>query len=177
MDLPMQAIARVETGSLTPTLSRQERVSRPALGDIPEPRPSEPSRLVPDNARLGPPKSAATLLLLPPGEGRDEGRSLHSSRPGSWSPYVSKFLQNAPTHEPCLRSGGRPACRRGGRPAPRNLFPGQIGSAALSAGQDARLYGRRDACRYNTGVPGSARFNGHEQLEFEQVTLPSLSRS
>jgi hypothetical protein len=75
------AIARVEPGSLTPTLSRRERVSRPALGDMPEPRPSEPSRIAPANARLSPPKPAAHRLLLPPGEGRDEGRPLHSSRP------------------------------------------------------------------------------------------------
>jgi hypothetical protein len=52
MNLPMQAIARVEPGSLTPALSRGERVSRPALGDMPEPRPSEPSRIAPANARL-----------------------------------------------------------------------------------------------------------------------------
>jgi hypothetical protein len=85
MKLPMQAIARVETGSLTPTLSRGERESRPALGTclnpvLPSRRESHPA-----NARLNPPKPAATLLLLPPGEGRDEGRSLHASRPGSWS--------------------------------------------------------------------------------------------
>jgi hypothetical protein len=43
MNLPMPAIARVETGSLTPTLSRRERVSRPSLRDMTEPRPSDPS--------------------------------------------------------------------------------------------------------------------------------------
>jgi hypothetical protein len=91
MNLPMQAFARVETGSLTPALSRGERVSRPALGDMPVPRSSEPSRLVPANACLNPANLAEHFLLLPPGEGRDEGRPLHSSRPGSWSPCVSKI--------------------------------------------------------------------------------------
>jgi hypothetical protein len=100
MNLPMQAIARVEPGSLTPTLSRRERVSRPALGDMPEPRPSEPSRLALANAWLNPANLAEHSPLLPPGEGRDEGRSLHASRPGSGSPFVSKSLENAPAHEP-----------------------------------------------------------------------------
>jgi hypothetical protein len=85
MNLPMQAIARVETGSLTPALSRRERVSRPAPGDMPEPRPSEPSRIAPANARFRPSKPAVPILLLPPGEGRDEGRPLHASRPGPWT--------------------------------------------------------------------------------------------
>jgi hypothetical protein len=91
MNLPMEAIARVEQGSLTPTLSRGERVSRPALGDMPGFRSSEPSRIAPPDARPSHPKPAANILLLPPGEGRDEGRPLHSSLLGSWSQYVSNF--------------------------------------------------------------------------------------
>jgi hypothetical protein len=35
-------------------------------------------------------------------------------------PNTCPILENVPLHEPCLRSGGRPACRRGGRLAPRN---------------------------------------------------------
>ncbi len=89
MSLPMEAIARVETGSLTPTLSRREREPHIPHGDMPELEPSEPSRPVPANTRLDPSKPAAHRLLLPPGEGRDEGRPLHSSRLGSWSHYVS----------------------------------------------------------------------------------------
>ncbi len=89
MSLAKQAIAGVEQGSLTPTLSRRERESRPALGDMPAPRPSEPSRIAPANARLSPPRPAAHPLLLPPGEGRDEGRPLKSSRLGSWPQDVS----------------------------------------------------------------------------------------
>ncbi len=85
MNLPMQTIARNEPGSHTPTHSRRERESRSSHGDMPEPRPSVPSRIAPAKVRLGPPKPAAPILLLPPGEGRDEGRPLHSSRPGSWS--------------------------------------------------------------------------------------------
>ncbi len=92
MNLSVAAIARVDTGSLTPTLSRRERVSRPVLGDMPVPRSSEPSRPVPATTRLGPPKPAAHVLLLPPGEGRDEGRSLQPSRPGSWP--VSRSVSN-----------------------------------------------------------------------------------
>jgi hypothetical protein len=87
MNLPMQAIARVETGSLTPTLSRREREPHIPHGDMPELQPSEPSRPVPANTRPNPPKPAAHVLLLPPGEFRDEGRLLHSSRHGSL-PYL-----------------------------------------------------------------------------------------
>jgi hypothetical protein len=47
MNFSMPALARVEPGSLTPALSRRERVSCPALGDMPVPRASEPSQLVP----------------------------------------------------------------------------------------------------------------------------------
>jgi hypothetical protein len=99
MNLPMPAIARAETGSLTPTLSRGERVSRPALGDMPKPRPAEPSHFVPPYARLNPPKPAATILLLPTGQGRDEGRPLHSSRSASVRP-------RSPRCAPGSRSGG-----------------------------------------------------------------------
>ncbi len=87
----MEAIARVEPGSLTPTLSRRERVSLLPRNDRPEGHPCEPSQLVPANACLDPANLAEHFLLLPPGEGRDEGRPLRSSRPGSWSPYLSNF--------------------------------------------------------------------------------------
>jgi hypothetical protein len=78
-------------GSLTPTLSRREREPRMTRSDMPEPHPSEPSRLAAANAQLNPSKPAAHVLLLPPGEGRDEGRPLRSSRHGSWSQNVSRF--------------------------------------------------------------------------------------
>ncbi len=83
MNLPMPAIARVEPGSLTPTLSRGERESRITRSDMPEPHPRELPGLVPANTWVIPSKPAATILLLPPGEGQDEGRPLHASRPGS----------------------------------------------------------------------------------------------
>jgi hypothetical protein len=83
MNLSVAAIARVETGSLTPTLSRGERVSHIPHSDMPELQPSEPSRPVPANTQPNPSKPAGNILLLPPGEGRDEGRSLHSSLLGS----------------------------------------------------------------------------------------------
>jgi SAM-dependent methyltransferase len=88
-NLLMQAFARVETGSLTPTLSRGERESRMPRGDTQKAHPSEPSRLVPANVRHHPPQPAGNVLLLTPGEGRDEGRPLHSSRLGSGSPCIS----------------------------------------------------------------------------------------
>ncbi len=91
MNPSTQAIARVETGSLTPALSRWERESQHALCDMPNAYPSEPSTLAAAKARLNPPKPAAQIHLLPPGEGRDEGRQLFSSRHGSWSPRVSTF--------------------------------------------------------------------------------------
>jgi hypothetical protein len=43
MNIPMEAIARVETGSLTLTLSRRERVSLLPRNDRPEGHPCEPS--------------------------------------------------------------------------------------------------------------------------------------
>lgn len=90
----MEAIARVEQGSLTPTLSRGERGLRPALGDMPAPCAFEPSRIASANARLTPPKPAAPILLLPLGEGRDEGRSLLPSLPGAWP--VDQSVLNTP---------------------------------------------------------------------------------
>ncbi len=113
----MQAIARIEPGSLTPALSRRERVSRPALSDTPEPRPSVPSRIAPACARLNPPKPAAHLLLLPPGEGRDEGRPLHASRNGSWSQDVSRFWRtflpmNLPSIAAAVPPCGIPVAQR-----------------------------------------------------------------
>ncbi len=59
--------------------------------DMPESHPSEPSRLATADPLLNPSKPSAHILLLPPGEGRDEGRSLRASRHGSWSQYVSNI--------------------------------------------------------------------------------------
>jgi hypothetical protein len=59
--------------------------------DMPESHPSEPSRLATADPLLNPSKPAAHILLLPRGEGRDEGRSLRASRHGSWSQYVSNI--------------------------------------------------------------------------------------
>jgi len=39
--------------------------------------------------QLNPPAPAGRILLLPPGEGRDEGRLRSSSLIGSWSQCVS----------------------------------------------------------------------------------------
>jgi hypothetical protein len=121
----MKASARVETGSLTPTLSRRERASRFPRCNRPRPRPSEPTRLVPARAWLNPLESAANVLLLPPGEGRDEGRPLHSSRYGSWSCNGLKVPEttstdgamhvSAPSTRPTRRARC-PALRQAGRP-------------------------------------------------------------
>jgi hypothetical protein len=179
MNLPMEAIARVEHGSLTPTLSRGERVSRPALGDMPGFRPSEPSRIAPADARPSPPKLAANLLLLPPGEGRDEGRRLHSSRHGSWSQYVSKFWKTFLSRISAPVAAGVPPAVEGGVPPPRGPGRANQHPTALSAGKDARLYGRRDAYRYNTGVPPPgtpAGFQDPEKLGVEQGALDAPRR-
>jgi len=52
-------------------------------------RPSEPSNPIPANPSPCSRKPAARILLLPPGEGRDEGRLQSSSLNGSWSRCVS----------------------------------------------------------------------------------------
>jgi hypothetical protein len=179
MNLPMPAIARVEQGSLTPTLSRGERVSRPALGNMPGFRPSEPSRIAPADARPSPPKPAAHRLLLPPGEGRDEGRPLHSSRHGSWSQYVSKFWKTLLSTNPASVAAGVPPAVEGGVSPPGMPVRANQDPTALSAGQDARLYGRRDAYRYNTsasppGIP--AGFRDPEKLGIEQGALDAPQR-
>jgi mono/diheme cytochrome c family protein len=109
----MQAIARVETGSLTPTLSRREREPRITRSDMPKPNPSEPFRLVPANAQLNPSKPAAPILLLPPGEGRDEGHPLHASPNGSVAPPgLEKPFNSLPmAHAMGFRSFGPPGLR------------------------------------------------------------------
>ncbi len=107
MNLSMPAIARVETGSLTPSLSRRERESRPPRVDMLKPHPCEPSRLVPANPLLHPPTPAGNVLSLPPGEGRGEGRSLHSSLPGSWSQYAIRESWGLPMNHPSPAPDGR----------------------------------------------------------------------
>ncbi len=42
-------------------------------------------------------------------------------------------------HEPCLRSGGRPACRRGGRPASRNPGSWSVGRSISNRGLSMNL--------------------------------------
>jgi len=54
-------------------------------------QPSEPSNPNPANLWLCPTKPAERVLLLPPGEGRDEGRLRSSSLQGSW-PLNRSFL-------------------------------------------------------------------------------------
>jgi hypothetical protein len=81
MNLSMRAVARVAT------LSRGEREPLLTLGDLPEAPLSELSRIATTKALLKPRKPAAHILLLPPGEGRDEGRSVFSSLSGAWSPH------------------------------------------------------------------------------------------
>jgi len=54
-------------------------------------QPSEPSDPIPANPWPCPSKPAGRILLLPPEEGRDEGRLRSSSPNGSWSQCVSKF--------------------------------------------------------------------------------------
>jgi len=54
------------------------------------------------------------------------------------------------------RSGGHLGCRRGRHLAARTQAPKRKclpKSRAISAGQDARLYGRQDACRYGKHIP------------------------
>jgi hypothetical protein len=125
MNLSMAAIARVEPGSLTPTLSRGERVSRPARGDMPVLRPSVPSRLTPANPLLHPSKLAGILLPLPPGEGRGEGRSLLSSRHGSQSVGMSFSVTSPMAESSDHRTQSafpRRVCPRW-RPGQRSVFP------------------------------------------------------
>jgi|GEM_PF-2940066 len=53
--------------------------------------------------QLNPQKHAVRILLLPPGEGRDEGRLRSSSLIGSWSQCVSKFWKTfLPKNETAL---------------------------------------------------------------------------
>jgi hypothetical protein len=146
----MAAIARVETGSLTPTLSRGERVSHIPHGDMPELQPSEPSRLVPANTRLRPSKPAGNILPLPPGEGRDEGRSLHSSLHGSWSQYVSNYWKSF--HSMNLS-----------RQAIARVEPGSL-TPPLSRGERESLLPRNDTleprpCEPSRLVPANARLS------------------
>jgi len=75
------------------------------------------------------------------GEGRAEG-----SPPRFMVPMRVHALENLPLHEPAVRSGCRPAPRK--EPA---LIP--TTPPASSAGQDVRLYGRRDARRYRSTFP------------------------
>jgi hypothetical protein len=91
-NIPVQAIARVEAGW-------RERESRPALRD-----PVQPSRLVPANTCLHPSKPAAPILLLPPGEGRDEGRSLHCLRLVDICSVSGKRFMNFPVQAIAIRA-------------------------------------------------------------------------
>ena len=67
-ELAQQAVARVETGSLTPALSRRERESRTPVGDVPESHSCEPSPSVPANPRPIPLKPAVSDFSFSPRE-------------------------------------------------------------------------------------------------------------
>ena len=71
-------------------------------------------------------------------------------------------------------AAGVPPAVEGGVSPPGIPFHSTRGPAAPSAGQDARLYGRRDARRYDTGV--LALHGSSEQVDFEQGTLQEPAR-
>ncbi len=155
MKLPMQAIARVEAGSLTPTLSRRERVSLLSRNDRPQLHPYEPSQLVPANACLGPANFAEHFLLLPPVEGRDEGRLLRSSRPGSSSPDVSNFWKTfLPMNRAPVAAGVPPAVEGGVSPpgGPRFMAREQVDFKQRDSHRNRGNSGGRPAQRYGRSV-------------------------
>ena len=150
MNLSVAAIARVETGSLTPTLSRGERVSHIPHGDMPELQPSEPSRPVPANTRPNPSKPAGNILPLPPGEGRGEGRSLHSSLHGSWSQCVSNFWKTFLSMNRASVAAGVPPAVEGGVSPPGIPGSWPVSRSFLNRGLPMNL-SRQAIARVDTG--------------------------
>jgi hypothetical protein len=98
--------------------------------------------------------------------------------PGATSVNRSVSDRQLPTPLPSVAAGVPPAVE-GGVPPPGMSVRANQDPTALSAGQDARLYGRRDAYRYNTGVspPGiPAGFRNPEKLGVEHGALDATQR-
>ncbi len=102
-----------------------------------------------------------------------------SASPGSWSQYVSRFWKTIFSMNRASVAAGVPPAVEGGVSPPGMPARANQDPTARSAGQDARLYGRRDAYRHNTDVspPGiPAGFLDPEKLGIEQGALDAPQR-
>jgi hypothetical protein len=150
----MPAIARVETGSLTPALSRGERVSRPARRNTPTPLPCEPSRFVPANTRLTlrHPRSTFSFSLR-------EKAGMRAAR------STPRATAHGPTTCPhlgkCFGPGTVPRQpSRGLKPAPSpRPSPVGRGCRVLPVATPPRLFraSRRDSFQPTPGSPSDTR--------------------